>query len=72
MSIALVLFFLVVLVITPSDVVLSVLIGVGGCGWPIAMSVCLIGIACVEIKNKAPNSDSTADGVPDLISVHKQ
>ena len=69
---ALIIFLLIVLIITPSAVVLSVLIGVGSCGRPIAMSVSLIGIACVEFKYKAPNYDSAADDIPDLIRVHKQ
>ena len=54
-------FLLMALVTTRSAVVLSVLIGVGGKGCPMEIRVFLIGIACVELRNRAPSSDSAAD-----------
>ena len=64
------LFLLIILVINSSDVALSVLIYVGGCGWLVAMSVCPIEMTCVEFKNKSPNSDYAADDITDLIRVN--
>ena len=72
MSIAFVLLHLMVLVTTPSAVVLAVLLEVGGWGWPMEIRVFLIEIACVELRNRAPSSDSTADDMIVFMKVHKQ
>ena len=61
---------LIVLVMTLNSVVLSVLIDVGGCRWPITISAYLIWIVLVDFKKNNPNFDSAADGILDLIRGH--
>ena len=46
------------LVTTPSAVMLSVCIGVGGCLWPIVSNVWRDGIASLQFMKRASNSDS--------------
>jgi hypothetical protein len=60
MSIAFVCLGWILLFITPSAVVLSVWIGVRGCGWPILVSICQRYTASFAFKNNAPNSASAA------------
>ena len=53
MSIALDLFCLTVPLMTPCAVLLSVNIGVAGCGWPSSSSVVLSGNACLAFMKRA-------------------
>ena len=48
------------LVMTPSVVVLSVCIGVGGCLWPIVFNAWRAEIASLQFMKRAPNSASAA------------
>ena len=48
---------------TPSAVVLSTWIGVGGCGCPILISMCHIGTASQALMYSAPSSASAADDI---------
>ena len=61
MSSALLYFCFMVSVARPTAVVLSVCIGVGGWGWPISMSVCLIGRPNFAFINNETYSASAAD-----------
>ena len=54
------------LVTTPSAVVLSVCIGVGGCFWPIVSNAWRAGIASLQLMKRAPNSASAADDMTAL------
>ena len=49
------------LVINPNDVVLSVCIGVGGCGWPISINIVLAGMDEQEFTKRAPISAPTVE-----------
>ena len=53
---ALVRFGCILLLITPSAAVLSVCIGVFGCGWPISVSICRKYTASFALINKAPSA----------------
>ena len=44
----------------PAAVVLSVRIGVAGCGWPSSSRVIRIELASLQLQNKAANSASAA------------
>jgi hypothetical protein len=46
---------------------LSVLIGVFGCGHPIAIRVCLWGIISHAVTKRAVSSDSAADAITNLM-----
>ena len=61
MSIALVAFGCILLLAIPFAVVLSVCIGVGGCGCPISSSRLRCGTACFAFMNKPAISASAAD-----------
>ena len=67
MSIALLLFCLIVLFAKLFAVQLSVLIFVGGCGNPISINVCLSGIACLAFMNSPAISASAADDIMNFI-----
>ena len=67
MSIDFVAFDMILLLINPSAVLLSVCIGVSGCGWPISSSVLRVGTAVFALMNRAPNSASAADDMTFLI-----
>ena len=60
MSIALDRFCLMALMAIPDAVLLSVVIGVAGCGWPSSASVVRIGHAFFPLWNSAPSSASAA------------
>ena len=45
----------------PTHVLLSMCIGVGGCGCPVSRKISLILLACWALKNSAPHSASAAD-----------
>ena len=60
MSIAFVCFLFIILVITPNDVVLSVLIGVGGYGSPMSNNVFRMDITVVTFRKRPPSSASVA------------
>ena len=49
------------LVTTPSAVVLSVCIGVGGCLYTIVSNAWLAGIASLQLMKRAPKYDSAAE-----------
>ena len=51
----------------PSAVLLSVLIGVAGCGCPTSLLVIRNGSMSCAFMNIAPTSDSAADDITDLI-----
>ena len=51
----------ILLVTTPSAVVLSVCIWVSGCLWPIVSNARSAGIAYLQLMKRAPNSASAAD-----------
>ena len=53
---------------TPSDVVLSVWIEVGGCGYYISIKVCLMGTSFWAVIYKAANSDSAVEVMTNLIT----
>ena len=55
------------LVTTPSAVVLSVSIGVDGCLWPIVSNSWCAGIAALQLTKRAPNSASDADDMTAFI-----
>ena len=61
MSIDLSLLLAMLLVMTPSAIVLSVCIGVGGSLWPIVSNSWRAGIVSLQLMNRAPNSDSAAE-----------
>ena len=63
MSIDLSRFLAMLLVTTPSAVVLSVCIGVGGCFWPIVSNAWRAGIASLQLMKRDPNSDSAAEDI---------
>ncbi len=63
MSIALVCLGWILLLITPSAVVLLVWIGVRGCRWPILVSICQRYTASFAFKNSAPSSASAAEDI---------
>ena len=69
MSIALVRFGCILLLITPSAVVLLVWIGVCGWGWPISLSICRRWTASFALINIAPSSASAAEDVNALMMV---
>jgi hypothetical protein len=54
-------FGLILFVISACAVELSVCIGVGGCGCPILIRVCRIGMAALTLMNNPPISASAAD-----------
>jgi len=60
-------FFMTFLFTTPNAVVLSVCIGVGGCGCPKNSSTCLAGTASRQLMNSAPISASAAEDITALI-----
>ena len=51
----------------PRAVVLSVWMGVGGCGWPISSAVVCAGIAWREFMYRAPILASSADDMTALM-----
>ena len=51
----------------PSAVLLSVLIGVAGCGCPNSLQVICSGSISCAFMNSAPISDSAADDITDFI-----
>ena len=53
---------------TPSAVVLSVWIEVGGCGHPIYIKVCLMGTSFWAVVYKAANSAAAAEVMKNLIT----
>ena len=55
----------------PCAVVLSVLSGVGGCGWPILINVCQIGTALFALIDKPASSASAAEAITFLMIVAK-
>ena len=61
MSIDLSHFLVMLLVTTPSAVVLSVCIGVGGCLWPIVSNAWRDGIASLQLMKSAPKYASAAE-----------
>jgi hypothetical protein len=69
MSIALVRFGCILLLITPSAVVLSVWIGVRGCGWPISSSMFRKCTASFVLMNYEPSSASAAEDITALMIV---
>ena len=69
MSIALVRFGCILLLISPSAVVLSVWIGVLGWGWPISSSIWRRWTASFALMNSAPSSASAAHDITALMIV---
>ena len=67
MSIALLLFYWNVPLIMPLAVLLSVLIGVAGCGCPNSLHVIRRGSISRAFINSVPTSDSAADDITDFI-----
>ena len=67
MSIALVRFGCILLLTTPSAVVLSVCTGVFGCGCPISINIFLIGTASLVFMYNVPNLASAADYITALM-----
>ena len=63
MSIDLVVLAKILLLLNPSDVLLSVCAGVSVCGWPISFSVLRIGTSVLAFKNNAPSSVSAANDI---------
>ena len=61
MSINLSRLIVMLLLTTPRAVVLSVCIGVGGCLWPMLSNAWNAGIASLQLIQRAPNSDSSAE-----------
>ena len=61
MSIDLSCLLAMLLVTTPSEVVLSVCIVVGGCLWPIVSNALRAGIASLQLMKRDPNSASAAE-----------
>ena len=53
----------------PTHVLLSVCIGVGGCGCPISCKISLIILACWALRNSVPKSASAADEATSLMTV---
>ena len=66
MSMALVSFGWIVCVTTPISVVLSICIGVGGCGCPISSSRCRSRAASRVLMYSSSRSTSAADVMTDL------
>jgi hypothetical protein len=60
-------FFMTLLFTTPSAVVLSVCMGVGGCLCPKYSSVCQAGMASLQLMSRAPISASAADEMINLM-----
>ena len=58
-----------VLFTIPTHVLLSMCIGVGGCGWPISWRFSLIILVCWVLRNNAPVSASAADQATSLMTV---
>ena len=67
MSIAFVLLGWILLLATPTAVLLSICMGVLGCLWPISSRVFLAGTASLALMNIAPSSASAADDMTDLM-----
>ena len=63
MSIDLVALAKILLLMRPSDVLLSICMGVHGFGWPSSSSVLRMGTYVLEFKNNAPISASAADDI---------
>ncbi len=59
----------ILLFITPSAIVLSVWIGVRGCGWPILVSICRRYLPSFAFKNSAPSSASATDDMTTFMMV---
>ena len=57
----------ILLVTTPSTVVLSVFIGVGGCLWPNYSSAWLAGMDSRQLTKRVPSSASAAEDITALI-----
>ena len=57
----------ILFVTTPSDVVLSVCMGVGGCLCPISSRAWRAGIASRQLMKRAPSSASAADDMTAFI-----
>ena len=53
---------------TPSDVVLSVWVGVSGCGHPISIKVCLMGTSFCTVIYTAANPASASEVMTNLIT----
>ena len=63
MSIDLVALATILLLMRLSAVLLSVWMGVHGCGWNSSSSVLCMGTAVLSIRNNAPSSASSADDI---------
>ena len=50
--------------------VLSIAIGVGGCGWPIYSRSVLVDVAFWQFSNNHPDSASVADSMTFLVILH--
>ncbi len=61
---------LIVLLTMPTVVVLSMWIGVGGCGWPSLARISQRTLASCALRNRAPNSTSAAEAATSLSIVH--
>ncbi len=59
----------ILLLITPYAVKLSVWIGVGGCGWPILVSICQRYMASRAFRYSAPYSALAADVITAFVIV---
>jgi len=62
--------FLTELLAMPTAVELSQCTSVGGCGCPISSSVSLKIVACLQLRNSAPNSASAADATTNRKIAH--
>ena len=63
---------LMVLSTMPTAVVLSMRIGMGGCGCPNSVSVSRMIRACCALRNRAPNSASAAEAATMRRIVHNE
>ena len=61
-----------VLITTPNDVVLSILIGVGVYSWPMSINMFRIDTVVVAFRKRPPSSTSAVDDITVFISVGKQ
>ena len=61
---------LTVLFVIPTAVELSQCMGVGGCGCPISSRVSQQMVACLQLRNRAPSSDSAAEATTKRKIVH--
>ena len=61
----------ILLLTRSSAVLLSVWMGIGGCGWPISSILLIMGTAVLAFKNNAPSSASAADDITLRIIVYR-